>query len=180
MASLYAEEVLGVERPRVGLLNIGEEQGKGNALVRTASELLSRAELKFVGNVEGDDIFGGTSDVIVCDGFVGNIVLKVSEGLSENVLRVFVEEVESRTGEGQASTVVRDTLDRFRWRIDYAEQGGAPLLGVDGVCIICHGRSHARAITNAIRCARQMVQKNLNHKIEARLASRSLLGSEVS
>ncbi len=180
MASLYAEEVLGVTAPRVGLLNIGEEKGKGNALVQKASDLLHRSPLEFIGNVEGDDIFGGASDVIVCDGFVGNIVLKVSEGLSENVLRVFVEEVVLTTGEGSASAAVRKTLDRFRWRVDYAEQGGAPLLGVNGVCIICHGRSHARAITNALRCAVRMVEKDLNQKIEARLAEKTLLGSEVN
>ena len=105
---------------------------------------------------------------------------KVAEGLSENVLRVFVEEVESTTGNGSASAAVRSTLDRFRWRIDYAEQGGAPLLGVNGVCIVCHGRSHARAIANALRCATLMVKQDLNRKIEARLAEKSLLGSEVS
>ena len=180
MASLYAEELLGVESPRVGLLNIGEEESKGNALVQEASNLLCRSDLRYIGSVEGDDIFRGTSDVIICDGFVGNIVLKVSEGLSENVLRVFVEEVENATGQGSASTAVRDTLDRFRWRVDYAEQGGAPLLGVNGVCIIGHGRSHARAVTNALRCAVQMVQKNINQKIEARLADKSLLSSEVN
>jgi len=180
MASLYAEEVLGVRKPRVGLLSIGEEEGKGNELVHEASNLLSRSGLKFIGNVEGDDIFRGTSDVVVCDGFVGNIVLKVSEGLSESLLRVLVGELEASDDEGSTSAVVQTTIDRFRWRFDYAEQGGAPLLGVNGVCIICHGRSHARAIANACRCAARMVRQDLNHKIEARLAEKTLLGSEVN
>ncbi len=181
MASLYAQEVLGVRAPRVGVLNIGEEEKKGIALVRQTADLFQRAEaeLTFVGNVEGDAIFRGTCDVIVCDGFVGNIVLKVSEGLAENVLHVFMEEFEKCSGGGAALDTFRETLDRFRWRIDYAEQGGAPLLGINGVCIICHGRSHARAITNAMRCAVRMIQKDLNQKIEALAARVTPLLAEV-
>ncbi|HAK95595.1 MAG TPA: phosphate acyltransferase PlsX [Planctomycetes bacterium] len=181
MASLYAQEVLGVRTPRIGILNIGEEEKKGIALVRETADLFQRAEpgLDFVGNVEGDAIFRGLCDVIICDGFVGNIVLKVSEGLAENVLHVFMEEFAKCSGGGAALDTFRETLDRFRWRIDYAEQGGAPLLGVNGVCIICHGRSHARAMTNAMRCAVRMVQKNLNHKIEALAARVTPLLAEV-
>ncbi len=180
MASLYAEAVLGIGNPRVGLLNIGEEKGKGNALVQETSKLLQRSDLNFVGNVEGDDIFRGTSDVIICDGFVGNIVLKVSEGLSENLFQVFLEELASSAGQNDAAAVLRDALGRFRKHVDYAEQGGAPLLGINGVCIVCHGRSNAWAVTNALRCAVRMLQVDLNQRIERRLAPKSLLGSEVN
>lgn len=181
MASLYAKEVLGLENPRVGVLNIGEEEKKGIALVRQTADLFQRAEaeLHYVGNVEGDAVFRGTSDVIVCDGFVGNIVLKVSEGLAENVLHVFMEELEKSSGSPAVLGTFREVLERFRWRIDYAEQGGAPLLGVNGVCIVCHGRSQARAMANAMRCAVRMVQKNLNHKIEALAARVTPLLAEV-
>ena len=170
MASLYAETVLGVDAPRVGLLNIGEEECKGTSLVQLTGNLFARSGINYGGNVEGDKIFNGTHDVVVCDGFVGNIVLKVAEGLSENILRVFVREIEQSPGGETAAEIVSSTQERFRWRIDYAEQGGAPLLGVNGVCIICHGRSHARAMTNAMRCAVRMVSQDLNHKIETRLA----------
>ncbi len=181
MASLYAQEVLGVRAPRIGLLNIGEEEKKGIALTRETAELFQRAEpeIAFVGNVEGDALFRGLCDVIICDGFVGNIVLKVSEGLAENVMQVFMDEFEKCSGAGAALDMFHAALDRFRWRIDYAEQGGAPLLGVNGVCIVCHGRSQARAMANAMRCAVRMVQKNLNHKIEALAARVTPLLAEV-
>jgi len=165
MASLYAETVLSIRNPKIGLLNIGSEEAKGTALAVEANALFQRRGLNYCGNVEGGDVFRGVCDVVVCEGFVGNIVLKISEGLAETVFDLFRNELE-RVGFGaEAIRDVREALHGFRERIDYAEQGGAPLLGVNGTAIICHGRSHARAIGNAIGVARRMVSLGLDARI---------------
>ncbi len=159
MASEFISRVYGVENPKVGLLNVGEEEQKGNVLVKETRELLSSSTLNVIGNVEGGDIFSGSCDVIVCDGFVGNIVLKTSEGLSERLLGAVFSEVKHLFDEasGGGDTGIGDRLRKFAARFHYAEYGGAPLLGVDGISVIGHGRSDARAISNAIRWARQML-----------------------
>jgi glycerol-3-phosphate acyltransferase PlsX len=167
MGSLYAEKILGVPRPRVGLLNVGEEETKGNELTLATFPLLRQAKINFIGNVEGRDIFAGTVDVVVCDGFVGNIVLKAGEGLAAALLGMIKEEV-TRSWLAKMGTVMAiPALKCFERRIDYAEYGGAPLLGVNGVSIICHGSSTARAIKNAIKRAREAVEAGLVSAIQS-------------
>jgi glycerol-3-phosphate acyltransferase PlsX len=210
MASLYARTVLGVENPRVGLLNIGEENEKGNSLAKLAHGLFKDARLNFAGNIEGVEMFRGVCDVVVCDGFVGNIVLKVSEGLAERLATLFRGTVEATLGgiaakprvapavpvlvggdtpsegtdphrnypDASAAGLVREignellgAFSALRQKLDYSEYGGAPLLGVKGAVVIAHGRSDARAITNAIRVARRMaeldLQKHISEEIRA-------------
>jgi glycerol-3-phosphate acyltransferase PlsX len=218
MASLYARKILGMENPRVALLNIGQEGVKGNRLVKETHPLFQRTGLNFVGNIEGGEIFRGGAEVVVCDGFTGNIVLKVSEGLAERLVDLFKTAVEQavlemsesapsgvRGGEGRAGVggdsrwvmggvearlfrggemstaelfptagppvaaevqaLLCRSLGYLRQRLDYAEFGGAQLLGVKGVIIISHGRSDARAICNAVRMAKRMAEANINRHI---------------
>jgi phosphate acyltransferase len=169
MASLYAREILGVERPRVGLLNIGEEDKKGNPLAQTTHALFQKTKLNFIGNVEGVEIFRGSCDVVVCDGFVGNIVLKTAEGMAERLLGLFhqviTETIDSEPRSGAQGGALREAMGRLERRLDYSEYGGAPLLGVNGITIIAHGRSDAKAIFNAIRVAQRMGEIDLNARI---------------
>lgn len=161
MASAYARMILGVESPRVGLASIGEEAGKGNALVKEATELLTKdGRLHFVGNVEGRDLFAGNCDVFVCDGFVGNVILKLTEGLAEGLFRTLAAEIEQE--DPSLARQFEPIVERIWKRHDFAEYGGAPLLGVNSVVIICHGCSDHRAIRNAIRAAGQEIRSNLN------------------
>jgi len=171
MGSIYARYILGKESPRLGLLSIGEEEVKGNELTREAYKILRKSSLNFVGNVEGRDIFKGEVDVIVCEGFVGNIVLKSSESMAELFDVVLKEELGSKTRYRVGAKLCSKALKNFARKIDYAEHGGAPLLGVDGVSIISHGRSSARAIKNAIRVAKELVEKKVNFYIGENLAS---------
>lgn len=158
MGNVYARDVLGVPRPRVGLLSIGEEEIKGNELTREAfKELTDEASLNFIGNVEGRDVFNGSSDVIVCDGFTGNVALKISEGLAETMLHLLREELRHDLRSRAGSLLLAPAFRRFKRRIDSSEFGGAPLLGVNDVCLISHGRSTAKAIKNAIRAAGECV-----------------------
>lgn len=168
MASAYSETMLGIKNPRVGLLSIGSEEVKGSPLVKMTHELLKHdAQLNFVGNVEGRDLFSGACDVAVSDGFVGNVVLKLTEGLAEGIFKTISHEIEVESPDLAKSF---EPLVRNIWkRHDYAEHGGAPLLGVNGVCIICHGSSDARAIKNAVRVAAQYVRSDLNKVILGRL-----------
>jgi phosphate acyltransferase len=168
MAAIFSQTVLGTERPRVGLLSIGEESRKGTDLVKQTHELLRNdASIDFIGNVEGRDLFHDKCDVAVSDGFVGNIVLKFVEGLAEGLFKTIAHEFED---EDEAARQKFDgALQRVWARHDYSEYGGAPLLGVDGVCIICHGRSGERAIRNAVRVAATFVQHNLAQQIADRL-----------
>ncbi|RPJ04769.1 MAG: phosphate acyltransferase PlsX, partial [Deltaproteobacteria bacterium] len=170
MASAFAR-VNNVKNPRVGLLTIGEETGKGNSLVKETYPLLAASSLNFIGNVEGRDVFQGNVDVIVCDGFVGNICLKVSEGLAEAAMQMLRDEIVKSLSAKVGYLLARNAFKSFRRRVDYAEYGGAPLLGLDGVGIICHGTSSAQAIKNAILGAAVQVKKNINQDIIASLAS---------
>ena len=154
MASVFSREIIGVASPRVGLLNIGSEDEKGNPLVREAHVLLEQhSGINFVGNVEGRDIFKGACDVVVCEGFVGNVILKVTEGLAASLLADVHDALNKANPDRKADS--RQVLKDLMSRNDYAEYGGAPLLGVDGICIIGHGSSDARAVFNALRAARE-------------------------
>jgi len=169
MGSLFAERILGIRNPRVGLLSIGEEGGKGNFLVKRAHALLSQSPLAYIGNVEGRHIYFGEAEVIVCDGFVGNICLKVSEGVAEAVVEMLKAEVKKDPLAILGLFLAQRALKRFRQRTDWREYGGAPLLGVNGVVIIGHGRSDARAIKNAILVARKFIETNLVKRLEEAL-----------
>ncbi|MDD4237705.1 MAG: phosphate acyltransferase PlsX [Desulfotomaculaceae bacterium] len=164
MGYLYAKRVLGVANPRVGLLSNGEEETKGSELTLAAYPLLQSAGINFVGNVEGRDIFRGTVDVVVCDGFIGNIVLKSAEGIAGSLYKILREEINKSWLAKIGIVMAIKALLSFKKRIDYAEYGGAPLLGVNGVSIICHGSSTANAVKNGIRVAMESVD---NHLVDA-------------
>jgi glycerol-3-phosphate acyltransferase PlsX len=174
MGSIYMERLFQVTAPRVGLLANGEEEGKGNELVQAAHQLLKQnaapLNLNFIGNVEGRDIPVGNADVIVCDGFVGNVVLKLSEGLSETLIDLIKEQIASDLPGKLAGAVVRPRLRKLLKRLDYAEYGGVPLLGVNGSAIISHGRSRSKAIKNALRVARQTAETDVTGAIVEGLA----------
>ena len=162
MGNVYARDLLGHPRPRVGLLSIGEEEIKGNELTREAfKEMEDEPSLNFIGNVEGRDVFSGTADVIVCDGFTGNVALKISEGLVETMFHLLREELKKDLRGKVGSLLLIPTFRRFKRRIDSSEFGGAPLLGVNGVCMISHGRSTGKAIRNAIRAAEGCVSNTV-------------------
>jgi phosphate acyltransferase len=164
MAAEYAKAVCGRKEPRVGLLSIGEEDAKGNTLTREARKMMRDEPLiNFIGNVEGRDLFKGVVDVVVCDGFVGNIVLKFTEGMADGLLRTIVAEIQEAAPQlvEQFNTIMKKIYSTHDWQ----EYGGAPLLGVDGYVLICHGRSEARAIKNAIRVVKQLTASRINEKI---------------
>jgi phosphate acyltransferase len=164
MASAYATAVCGIENPRVGLISIGEEDSKGNSIVKESRKLLrDEPQINFIGNVEGKDIFKGVVDVVVCDGFVGNIILKLSEGLSEGLFQTIAAEMQEQ-GE-EAFQKFRQAAKNIMAKHDWQEHGGAPLLGVGGYKLICHGRSEARAIKNAIRVGKQLFASGINQKM---------------
>jgi len=169
MGEIYYRMIFGVERPRVGLLSIGEEDHKGNDLTREAFHLLKRLPLNFVGNVEGRDLYNGRVEVIVCDGFIGNVALKISEGLIEAVSSLLKEALSSTLSSKVGYVLSRKAFQNFKKRVDYSEYGGAPLLGVRGVTIICHGGSNAKAIKNAVRVAAEFAEGRVNEKIEHEL-----------
>ncbi len=169
MGSAFAS-VFEIESPRIGILSIGTESGKGNILVKEAYEMLANSSLNFVGNVEGRDIFQGDVDVIVCDGFVGNICLKVSEGLVEAATEMIREGIMSSFKAKIGYFLARSVFRKFKKRLDYAEYGGAPLLGINGTGIICHGKSNGVAIKNAIIEAGKIVENKVNERITESLA----------
>jgi len=177
MGSVYAHVALGIEAPRVGLLSIGEEATKGNELTRDAHRLLKAAPLAFVGNVEARDVYSGNADVIVCDGFTGNVALKISEGLVEVMESLLHEELSSTVTMRVGSLLTRRALRRFRRRVDYSEYGGAPLLGVGGYMMICHGKSEERAIMNAIRVSKTLKNTGVNERIVEQI-EKSIPGEE--
>jgi len=169
MGTHFASEILGVERPRVGLLSIGEEAGKGNDLVRKAHATLRESPLNFIGNVEANDLYRGRADVVVCDGFTGNILLKTSEAAVET-LRFLMRTEFTRTWSGRLAGILgRGAFRRLRGRVDYAEFGGAPLLGLRGLAVICHGRSNPRAMRNGVRVALEYGQHGVDRRIEVAL-----------
>jgi len=164
MAGAYAHDVCGIENPRVGLLSIGEEDAKGNTLTKESRKLMrDEPQINFVGNIEGRDIFKGVVDVVVCDGFVGNIILKFTEGIAEGMFQTILAEISESAP--QMVDSFKPVMKRIYARHDWQEYGGAPLLGVGGYCLICHGRSEARAIMNAIRVTKQLVNSGVNKKI---------------
>ncbi len=165
MGAIYAERVLGIANPSVGLLSIGEEESKGNLLVQEAHRRLRHAPVRFIGNVEGNDLPAGKADVVVTDGFVGNVVIKLCEGVVSTMLHVIRAEITANPLSTALAAGLRPAFGRVRRRVDYAEYGGAPLLGVDGVCIIAHGRSDALAIRNAVRVAGDAVRNSVVDRI---------------
>lgn len=170
MGSFYAEAILGRRKPKVGLLSIGEEDSKGNEQTRQVFDILRQTSINFVGNVEGRDVFNGSVDVIVCDGFVGNITLKVSESLAETMEHLIRSEIERSLLARVGYLFMKPAFNKFKKRVDYSEYGGAPLLGIGGVCIICHGRSSPKAIKNAVRVAGDFCAKDVNGQISRGLA----------
>ncbi len=173
MGEIYSRIVLHLKSPRVGLLSIGEEELKGNDLTRAATPLLKTLGINFIGNVEGRDIYTGKADVIVCDGFIGNVALKVSEGVVDIMQHMLQESLEATITRKIGYVLSKAAYRDFKKRVDYSEYGGAPLLGVKGVCIVCHGRSNANAIKNAIRVAAEFSRGHINHLIESDLRGRS-------
>ena len=169
MGEMYSRIIFHNRAPRVGLLSIGEEEHKGNDLTRSVTPLLKALPIKFIGNVEGRDIYSGAADVVVCDGFIGNVALKVSEGIVEMMQSMLRESLEATVTRKLGALLSKEAYRDFRKRVDYSEYGGAPLLGVKGVSIICHGRSNANAIKNAVRVAAEFAHGRINEKIEAEL-----------
>ena len=169
MGSIYVEKMFGLLRPRVGLFNIGEEEGKGNELVREVYDLLRETDLNFVGNVEAKEVARGHVDVVVTDGFTGNVAMKMSEGIAEFIMRELRAAISSRPHYVLAASVLRGAFQNLRRRLDYAEYGGVPLLGVNGVVVIGHGRSSATAIKNAIRSAHQEATSGVLEALRAAL-----------
>jgi glycerol-3-phosphate acyltransferase PlsX len=169
MGHFYAQMIFGIAEPRVGLLSIGEEEGKGNELTKETFRVLMETGLNFIGNAEGRDIFNGNADVIVCDGFIGNVVLKASESLAEMMRTLIREEITSTFTRKIGALLAKGAFDGVKKRTDYAEYGGAPLLGVKGGCIISHGRSNAKAVKNAIRVARDFATSQVDTKIREKI-----------
>ena len=173
MGTVYAQVALGVDAPRVGLLSIGEEETKGNDLIREAHRLMKGLP-RFIGNVEGRDVYAGEADVIVCDGFTGNVALKISEGLVDTIEHLLGEELQSTFTSSVGYLLSLRAFRRFRKRVDYSEYGGAPLLGVKGLCIVGHGRSSAKAIRNAIAMAHRFVTQDFIRRLEQGIAAVSV------
>ncbi|MEM1178397.1 MAG: phosphate acyltransferase PlsX [Acidobacteriota bacterium] len=170
MGHFYAQEIVGTKSPRIGLMSVGEEEGKGTEFTREVFNVLQETGLNFIGNVEGRDVFTGSVDVIVCDGFVGNVVLKTSESVAEFLGGMIKRELVSSWRTRLGYWMARPALDAFRRRTDWSEYGAAPLLGVRAGCFIGHGRSNAKAIHNAIRGAWEFVATDLHNKIRAKVA----------
>jgi glycerol-3-phosphate acyltransferase PlsX len=170
MGSVYAERVLGVPNPRVAIVSNGEEEGKGNQLVQTTVPLLKASRFNFVGNAEGKDIPWGVADVVVTDGFTGNVILKLAEGVSRLLLDILKQEITSSNVSKVGALLAKPAFDQVKKRLDYREYGGAPLLGVDGVVFVGHGRSDSLAIRNGIRMAAQAVENGVLDAIKQGLA----------
>lgn len=178
MGSVYFRAIFGRHRPRVGILSIGEEESKGNELTKGACDLLKRSSLNFVGNVEGKDLFHGAVDVIVCDGFIGNVLLKVSENLAVTFGHFLEEAIRSSWAAQIGFLLAKPAVRKFMTRVDYSEYGGLPLLGTRGICIICHGRSTSKAIRNALRVASEFHKAGVNDRIQDLLTE--LHGNETA
>jgi glycerol-3-phosphate acyltransferase PlsX len=177
MGAIYSQYVLGVPEPKVGLLNIGEEDCKGNdAAVRAHQLLRENPQITFIGNAEGRDVLSGRFDVIVCDGFVGNVLLKFAEAVGEVVLQIIREELPQGWYGQLGTAILKPNLKRIKQRVDHAEHGGALLLGVDGICIISHGSSQAPSIFNAIRLAKEAVDNQVLQRIQSQCQNQSNVG----
>jgi glycerol-3-phosphate acyltransferase PlsX len=177
MGSMYARVAFGIDRPRVGLLSIGQEETKGNELTREAHRLLKTSSLSFIGNVEARDVYSGAADVIVSDGFTGNIALKTSEGLVEVIEELLRDELSSTVTTRVGSLLTSRAMRHFRKRVDYSEYGGAPLLGPAGIAIVGHGRSSAKAVRNAIAMAYRFVSEQFIDRVEREIAATSAQAS---
>jgi glycerol-3-phosphate acyltransferase PlsX len=178
MGDIYFRSIFGgkfpsAEHPRVGLLSIGEEESKGNELTREAYKLIRELPMNFVGNVEGRDLYNGKADVLVCDGFVGNVALKISEGMVETVRFLLKQSLQATISSQVGYLLSRKAFADFKKRLDYSEYGGAPLLGLKGVCIVSHGSSNSNAIKNAVRVAMEFANSQLNDVIQERIAAAS-------
>jgi len=169
MGHFYAQMIFGLEHPRVGLLSIGEEEGKGNELTKETFRVMKETGLNFIGNAEGRDVYNGNADVVVCDGFIGNVVLKASEALGEFVTKTLKSEMTRTLPRKIGALLAKSAFDDLKKRMDYSEYGGAPLLGVKGGCIVCHGRSNAKAIKNAVRVAREFAVNRIDEKIRTKI-----------
>ncbi len=169
MGDVYASVLFGLDKPRIGLLSIGEEEKKGNELTREATPHLKGQRFQFIGNVEGRDLFSGAADVMVCDGFVGNVALKVSEGLVSTIKNILIQSLEATVMRQIGYSLAKGAFEEFRERVDYEEYGGAPMLGLLGGVVICHGRSTGQAIKNAIRVAQEFQMAGISRKIEYNL-----------
>lgn len=179
MGSSYAQ-ITGIASPRVALLSIGEEAQKGTDVTRTVHKELKKANMNFIGNIDGKDVFSGVADVIVCDGFIGNVVLKISEGLAETIEEVMKGEFAKSRIAQLGYLLSRSTYKKIRKRLDYAEYGGAPLLGLNGSIVICHGRSNARAIKNAIGVALECHLKELPKRIKEGIVPLTKINQEIN
>ncbi len=166
MGEIYVRAIFGYASPRVGILSIGEEEHKGNELTRATTPLLKELPINFIGNVEGRDLYSGDVEVVVCDGFIGNVALKVSEGLVETIRQILRDSMEATVTRKLGYVLSKPAFNDFKKRLDYSEYGGAPLLGVQGCTFVCHGRSSAKAIRNAIRVAAEFAEAKVNHQIE--------------
>lgn len=171
MGAAYARVALGCARPKVGLLSVGSEESKGNELTREAHQLLKAAPIEFVGNVEGREVYAGRVDVIVCDGFTGNVTLKISEGLVDTVERLLHNELSATFSTRVGYLLSRQAFRRFRKRMDVSEYGGAPLVGLNGLCVVGHGRSSAKAVRNAVAMAARLVSQGLIENLSRDVAA---------
>ena len=178
MGHEYGKHLFEKPTPQIGLLSIGEEDSKGNEVTKEAFKLLKASPINFIGNVEGLDVFSGAADVVVCDGFIGNVALKIAEGTADTFKKLLLKEIAGSTFGKLAYLFLAGPLLCLRRRMDYAEFGGAPLLGVNGVCIICHGRSSAKAIKNAVRRAKGLVEGDLIRKIQRDIEESLTLSGE--
>ncbi len=169
MGSIFVQKLLGVENPKVALMSIGEEEEKGNELIKDSLPLFKNSSLNFIGNVEGKDIYKGVADVIVCDGFTGNVALKVSEGTAEILLSLLKKEIGRNLWAKIGYLFMKRALKKFRKNVDYSSYGGALLLGINGIAVVGHGRSDSNAIKNAIRVARDFIKKRISENIKAEL-----------
>ena len=175
MGHVYSRDIIGKSNPRVGLLSVGEEEGKGNDLVREAFEELRGSSINFIGNVEGRDVYNGRCDVVVTDGFTGNVCLKISESLAEMLTSMIREELTRDVVSKVGAALSRAAFARMKRRVDYTEMGGAPLLGINGASIICHGASPVKAIKNALRVAAEWVKNDVNEHIKTALEAEAEL-----
>jgi glycerol-3-phosphate acyltransferase PlsX len=169
MGHLFSKIIVGVDSPRVGLMSIGEEESKGNDLTREVYQVLKQLRFNFIGNVEGRDLYNGRADVIVCDGFTGNVALKTSEGLIEAMLKLLKTELSRNLQAKMGAFLSKQAFKRLKKRLDYSEYGGALLLGLRGISVICHGRSSSNAIKNAVRVAKEFSENKVNTKLEYEL-----------
>lgn len=179
MGDAYYKALFNHPNPRVAILSIGEEDSKGNELTRDAFKFMKRAKLNFIGNIEGKDIFQGSAEVIVCDGFIGNVTLKVSEGCAEMILKMLKMEIASLKTGKLGYLLIKPAMRNFKKRTDYSEYGGAPLLGINGISIVSHGRSTAKAIKNALWVAAEMASKEVHKSISKSLQEYKDMGNDA-